>query len=139
MIGDPRWFQRRRYGGWGLAPKTWQGWVYVAVLVLIIASISLLPKGWQMPAYILAGIVFMADFIHILLKMKKDERETLHEALAERNAMWVMVTVLGIGIAYQAASSAIAGEPYVDPVILIALVCALIAKAATNIYLERRR
>jgi len=26
MIGNPEWFQRRKYGGWGIFPKTWQGW-----------------------------------------------------------------------------------------------------------------
>src|SRR3989344_3475445 len=114
MIGKPNWFVRRKYGGWGLFPATWQGWVYLVIFLV-------------------------ADTIDIMIRIKKDERETLHEALAERNALWVIIFILAAGIAYQAAQSAILkGVPYVDPVIIIAIVAGLIAKAATNIYLDKR-
>ena len=33
MIGKPSWFQRRKYGGWGLFPRVWQGWAYLVVAV----------------------------------------------------------------------------------------------------------
>jgi hypothetical protein len=35
MIGNPEWFTYRIFG-WGVAPKTWQGWVYVAVVAAAI-------------------------------------------------------------------------------------------------------
>jgi divalent metal cation (Fe/Co/Zn/Cd) transporter len=47
--------------------------------------------------------------------------------------MWTMVFVLAAGIAYQSAKSVIeAGTVWVDPVIIIALVAALLVKAITN-------
>ena len=67
-----------------------------------------------------------------------DERERVHEAIAERNAMWVMVAALVAGFAYRAAQASVAGQVYVDPVILVALGAGLAAKAITNIYLDRR-
>lgn len=33
MIAQKEWFGRRKYTGWGVTPKTWQGWVYIAVAV----------------------------------------------------------------------------------------------------------
>jgi predicted Co/Zn/Cd cation transporter (cation efflux family) len=81
----------------------------------------------------IVGIILVADTIVIMATLKRDERETLHEAIAERNAMWTMVFVLAGGLAYQVASSTIRHEtPYVDPVILIALFSALAVKAITN-------
>lgn len=35
MIGKKEWFRKKTFG-WGLTPKTWQGWVYVAVLLVLI-------------------------------------------------------------------------------------------------------
>jgi hypothetical protein len=67
-----------------------------------------------------------------------DERERIHEAVAERNAMWVMVAALVVGFAYRSAQASVAGEVYVDPVILVALGAGLAAKAITNFYLDRR-
>ena len=90
-------------------------------------------------ALMVFGVVFSIDAVHIMIRMKKDERERLHEAIAERNAMWAMITVLCIGIAYQAAQSAVLGAVKVDPVVIIALFAALAVKAATNFYLDRKR
>ena len=28
MIGNPKWFNLRKYGGWGITPKTKQGYIY---------------------------------------------------------------------------------------------------------------
>jgi len=42
MLGRPEWFTFR-VAGWGLAPRTWQGWVYIAGFVILWALISLLP------------------------------------------------------------------------------------------------
>ncbi|HEY9584551.1 MAG TPA: hypothetical protein VJI33_03180 [Candidatus Paceibacterota bacterium] len=142
MIGKPNWFVRRKYGGWGLFPATWQGWVYLVIFVGLIFATQFIPgltEQYRIGALIVLAIILVADTIDIMIRIKKDERETLHEALAERNALWVIIFILAAGIAYQAAQSAILkGVPYVDPVIIIAIVAGLIAKAATNIYLDKR-
>jgi hypothetical protein len=85
------------------------------------------------------GAVLVADTVHMMFQIKKDERETLHEALAERNALWTMITILVIGLAYTTAESAAqTGVATVDPVIVIALFGGLIAKALTNYHLDKQ-
>lgn len=141
MIGKPEWFTRRKWAGWGLFPVTWQGWLYVAVFVAAIFGTQFIPAGdtMRMTALGIVGLALIADTADMMFRMKKDEREILHEALAERNALWTMVLVLATGVAFQAAQSAVTGTgAWVDPVIIVALFAALTAKAATNIYLERK-
>jgi len=132
---------RRKYTGWGFTPKTWQGWVYIIIMILpfiIITEIGNFGKI-QLTFMIIWAIIFAADFIHILLNLKMDERERIHEAIAERNALWIIILVLGLGLAYQAASGIASQNNFtVDPVILIALVAGLLAKIISNIYLDRK-
>ncbi len=139
MLGKPSWFARRKYTGWGFTPKTWQGWVYFLVIIAPIVFLS------QYQSFGTAGMIFMIiwaiifclDFIHIIINLKLDERERIHEAIAERNALWVIVIVLGVGVAFQAAASVAAHTIYsVDPFILIALGTGIIAKIISNIYLD---
>lgn len=140
MFGKPEWFERRKYGGWGLTPKTREGWLYIAAIIVPIAAFQALPF-WdaQVRTYVTAGwAVFVAfDVLDIMFRMKKDERETMHEAIAERNAAWVMVVVVALGLLYQAVTSALSGAPYVDPFLALALFAGLAAKAITNWKLSR--
>jgi len=141
MIGRPEWFKRRKYAGWGLMPATWQGWAYVATMVAVIfgvQALAFLDDEVRIGLMFAIALVFSADIVHMMMRQHVDERERIHEAVAERNALWVMLVVLGVGVAEQAAASAIRGSIRVDPVILAALVGALIAKAATNLYLDRK-
>jgi len=140
MIGRQEWFKRRKYGGWGLFPATWQGWVYIAVAIGILFVFQLLPlnDNARLVGTITWAVILAIDTIDIMIRMKRDERETKHEAIAERNALWAVMIVLCVGIAYQAASSTVIGKFTVDPIIIIALVAALIVKAISNIYLDRR-
>lgn len=141
MIGRPHWFKRRKYGGWGFYPSCWQGWVYVAVLLASFGLVQLIPgtygdlRLWVLVAW---SVVFAADALHIFIAMPKDERETAHEAKAERNAMWAMVLVLCVGMAFEVASGMVRGVEEIDPVIIAALAAGLIAKAGTNVYLDSR-
>lgn len=141
MIGKAKWFKRRKYGGWGVAPKTWQGWAYLAVFIGLALLIQILPFGTEqhkmIATMILAGLVVI-DVIHIMIHLPMDERDRLHEATAERNALWVMLAILIAGAGYQAATSLVGPNPQIDPVIIIAIFGALIAKAITNIYLDRK-
>lgn len=34
MIANPKWFSIRKFGGWGIVPSTWQGWLYIAIMFL---------------------------------------------------------------------------------------------------------
>ena len=140
MIGKPEWFRRRKYTGWGFTPVTWQGWVYVFVMVLPIVLFTYLQavsQAWIV-AIVVWAIVFCLDFIHIALHLPKDERDRIHEAIAERNALWVIILVLVVGVGYQAASGAVKGLWEVDPVILVAIFAGLLAKMISNIYLDRK-
>ncbi|HBP51445.1 MAG: hypothetical protein US68_C0003G0010 [Candidatus Shapirobacteria bacterium GW2011_GWE1_38_10] len=140
MIANPKWFSPRKYSGWGLTPNCWQGWAYIALIalpIIVISNLSL-PASWSTIFIFIWATIFSLDFIHIFINMKKDERDIAHEAIAERNAMWFIVTALALGIAYQASISVVKNSYQVDPVILIALIGATIVKAITNFYLRNK-
>jgi len=140
MLGKPHWFKRRKYGGWGFWPCCWQGWVYLAAIALPLFIIQAVPSWsdeFRLAAMFIWGLVILLDTVHIMSKMPKDERERLHEAIAERNALWAMLAVLCAGVAYQVAQGMASGKVAVDPVIFIALFAGVMAKAATNIPLAR--
>lgn len=140
MLGKPHWFKRRKYGGWGLYPKTWQGLIYVIAVVAIFASIQFLPLDAQtgMTVTILFALVLVADVLDIMRRIPMDERERMHEALSERNALWAIITALAVGIVIQSYISAASGTMQVDPIIIVALLAGVGAKAATNIYLDHK-
>jgi hypothetical protein len=76
MIGKKEWFTTRRYTGWGLRPKTWQGWLYVLVAVIVIFFLqsqtfwdwdpqtrTLLTAGWV--------VLIFLDSLHIMFSLRK--------------------------------------------------------------------
>ncbi len=138
MIAKSGWFARRKYAGWGFWPKTWQAWVYVLVLVLPWAGIQYLKGEALMVGLAVWAVFLFAGLWDINASIHTDERERLHEAIAERNALWAIVLVLAVGIIYQAVTSAVRGELGLDPVILAALVAGVLVKAASNLYLDRK-
>lgn len=139
IIARPEWFGRRKYGGWGVSVKTWQGAAYLASVLLILVAVQLLPLSTMARIYVTAAwLVFLfLDMFDVMWKVRRDEREYIHEAVAERNAAWAMMPVLVVGIFIQLISSSLRGDPYVDPVPVIALVAGVIAKSVTNYRLER--
>lgn len=141
MIGKPEWFTRRKYLGWGVYPKTWQGWVYIAIFILPFAIFQALPFWSVQTRMIVTGVwllLLIVDVIDIMVRMKLDEREKRHEAISERNALWAILLVLAVGLLYQVVTSALDNSIVFDPVIAAALVGGLIVKAASNIYLDRK-
>lgn len=140
MLGKPEWFQRRKYGGWGLTPKTWQGWAYTVVMfapILLLQAFG--ASGETLFAVTLAWTLFVCfDVIDIMAKLKKDEREVHIEAIAERNSAWAMVAVVVIGLGYQTASSVVKNTLEVDPFLPAVILAGAVVKAATNWHLERR-
>ncbi len=141
MIGKPEWFTRRKYGGWGLFPKTWQGYVYIAAFIIPFVILQAL-TFWTFEVRLVITIVWLlilaADTIDIMVRLKRDERERIHEAIAERNALWAIIIILAGGLAYQISQSAVQQKIAFDPVIAAALIAGLIIKAISNIYLDRR-
>jgi hypothetical protein len=140
MIGKPKWFQRRKYTGWGLSPKTWEGWVYILVIAAIAMLIQYLPIDKQAKpiATIVLVAIIILDLVHIIAHLPMDERERNHEAISERNALWAILAALGAGAAWQAITGVMTNNIQIDPIIIIALAVATIAKAITNIYLDMK-
>ena len=141
MIGKPEWFERRKYAGWGLHPKGLKGWLYVLGFILPLLIFHLIPYWNTKTRLIVTGtwaLILIIDTINIMAKMKKDERETLHEAKAERNAVWTITIILSIGLAYQIAMSALKQELLIDWWIAAALIAGLIIKSCTNYYLSKK-
>ncbi len=140
MIGKPHWFKRRKYAGWGVYPATWQGWVYLGLAMGLMAITQVLPfdEAVKIASTFILAMILVLDVLDIMRKMPMDERERIHEAIAERNALWVIIVALAAGTVYQSYISAAAKSFQVDPVIILALVAGLFAKAFTNIYLDKK-
>jgi hypothetical protein len=129
MIANPKWFNLRKYSGWGLTPNCWQGWAYIFAYILpvtIISSLSLAQNIKNILTIILMAILVI-DVLHLMTIIKQDERERLHEALADRNALWFMMFILIIGVFI---------KQVVDPIFLIAVLGATLVKAITQFYLR---
>ena len=141
MIAKTDWFQRRKYGGWGISPKTWQGWAYMAVILLPFIIFQALPY-WTTETRLAITAMWVAflliDVTPVMINLKKDEREHKIEALAERNAAWFMSVALTIGIVYQAITSALNQQINVDWFMVAALFGGAIVKSISNIRLERK-
>jgi len=141
MIGKPEWFQRRKYGGWGIHPKTWQGVLYIICFLLPFVIFNLFTIWTTRTRIIVAGawiLLLIIDVIDIMRKLKMDERERIHEALSERNALWGVLVVLIMGVFYDLINSSLQQKIYVNPFIAGALVVAVIIKAISNTYLEKK-
>lgn len=142
MLGKPEWFERRKYWGWGISPKTWQGWVYLFIIIVPFMVIQSL-FDWNNEARIIVTLIWLfvvlIDVLDIMIRLKKDEREAAHEAIAERNALWAMMIALVLGLSYQIAKSAALGIiSGIDPFIVGALLAATITKTVTNFYLDKK-
>ena len=153
MIGKPQWFQRRKYGGWGLTPKTWQGWVYVAVLAgalgfTMSASISSTAKP---AALAIIFAVAIADMIHIMLQLPKvhDERENYHQLLIERNCSFAAMGAMLAIVVYELFKSgrlmatgnqgvqAIMANPALATVIIV-MAAMFVTKVASTLYVKSK-
>ena len=86
MIGKKEWFTYRVMG-WGIRPKTWQGWAYIAVFLGLIGLTSFLPDPTKTWVYgILIGLIVL-DSMVLMFELKKthDERQNLHQLIIEKN------------------------------------------------------
>jgi hypothetical protein len=143
IIAKPEWFKRRKYTGWGVDIKTWQGGVYLAGILLSLVILILISTYYlqDVTSILIVVGVWMAfliiDLSDVLWKLKKDERERMHEAIAERNAAWGMMLVLVIGLFVELVYNALQQRIYADPFIITALAVGVVIKGITNYRLEK--
>jgi hypothetical protein len=140
IIARPEWFGIRKYTGWGVSIKTWQGAVYFAGMFLALIVLQLIPNQSAESKLVLTGVwlaFLLIDMADVMWKLKKDERERIHEAIAERNAAWGMMLVLVIGVFVELTYNALQQKIYVDPFLIGALVVGVMIKSITNYKLER--
>lgn len=129
MFANPKWFNLRKYTGWGLTPNCWQGWVYILAFIAPVALVSNLNINQDYKnifSFIIVGILLI-DTLHTMSQVKKDERERLHEAIADRNALWFLLFGL-IAWAFF--------KQNFDPILVGILLGATVIKALTQIYLR---
>lgn len=141
IIAKPEWFERRKYTGWGVNIKTWQGCVYIVGILALLIALQLIPDLTVETRLIFTGIwmaFLLIDLGDVMWKLKKDERERLHEAIAERNAAWAMMFILVIGLFIELLYNAYQQKIYVDPFIIVALAAGVLIKSITNYKLEKR-
>lgn len=137
MIGNPKWFEVRKYG-WGLKPKSWQGWVYIGLTTAIMPIILLLDisNNYKMACLGIWFLFMLIDSTDIMIRMKKDERQITNEALAERNVSWFMIFLLGAILIYQAIQGTMLLNVMIIPIVSVIL-GALIIKILTYWHLEK--
>ena len=144
MIGKPQWFKYRVFG-WGVAPKTWQGWVYVAIAAFLIAGtlaigINDTTKMWIFSVII---VVFVVDIMVIMTQLPKysDERENYHQLIIERNCSFAaIVALLGVAL-YQTYQNKLliqanTGAIPFDISIMVVLIAMLATKILSTIYVK---
>ncbi len=141
LIAQTNWFKRRKYGGWGLVPKTWQGWLYFIIVLSIFIIFQALPF-WNNITRTIITIFWLSflfvDLVPLMISVKKDELEYKIEAIAERNAAWAMSLMLVFGILYESILASMQGEVYINWIVATALVGGAAVKSITNFYLEKK-
>jgi len=129
MIANPKWFNLRKYTGWGLTPNCPQGWAYIIAFIIpvvIISNLNINLHYKNIFSLIIIGILLI-DILHTMTQIKQDERERLHEAIADRNALWFLLFGL---IAWAFI------KQITDPVLIGILLGTTAVKALTQIYLK---
>lgn len=142
MIGKSEWFKMRKFGGWGVTPKTWQGWVYIVAIILPMLIFQALPF-WDEKTRIVVTIIWLSiiiiDLITIMLTLKKDERETKHDIISDRNALWFILIVLLAALLYDIVNAGMSQEFIIpNPFVIAALLGGAIIKTITIIYLDKK-
>ncbi|MGV8162265.1 MAG: hypothetical protein ACP5N2_02935 [Candidatus Nanoarchaeia archaeon] len=142
MIGRPEWFKYRIFG-WGVAPKTWQGWAYIATFLALIGitmALNLSAKTEMIVTGVIIGLLVL-DVLHIMMLLPKfsDERENQHQLIIERNCSFAAIAALILVAAYQTYQNrdllGSATFPF-DTSIVIVLGAMLAAKIFSTIYVK---
>lgn len=141
MFGKPEWFKPRKYTGWGLTPKTWQGWVYIAVILIpfiIFQSIPIWTDSVRLVVtFVWIGLLVL-DTVPIMRKLGQDELEEQIEAKSERNAGITMAMILALGIAFELIYHALQNRVFINIPAMTALFAGLIVKALSYRHYEKK-
>jgi len=141
MIAKPEWFNQRKYSGWGVTPRNWQGWAYtLGILVPLVIFLSLpdLDSQVRTAGTVLWVAFVVLDILPIMVTLKKDEREYRNEAIAERNASWFMVVVLMIGILYAVVTSSLNHELSINWFMVLALFGGAVVKGVSSYSMDKK-
>lgn len=141
MLAKAQWFQKRKYTGWGINPRTWQGWVYIACFISLMVFIQSVPFLGVLLKNIFSIVLiafFLVDTLKVMASLDKDELEEKNEAMAERNAAWAMVIILTIGILYQAIPRGAENINGVDPFLIATLIVGFAVKATSYLIFEKK-
>lgn len=152
MFGRPEWFTYRTLG-WGIKAKTWQGWVYFGVFLVLLIGPQYLPIAPDLKSDIPKVVLLlgMIDIITIWVQLDKfhDEREQLHQLIIERNCSLVAVASLCVIIIYRSYQNQFVpvtgtfqlntGRFPFDPLLPGTLLAMTLTKLLSTIYLRYRR
>jgi hypothetical protein len=143
MLGKPEWFTCR-VAGWGIAPKTWQGWVYVGAFLAFLFTVMAIPISEDTRNVLMAAFLglFLMDALAIWVQMGRyhDERQRLHQLIIERNCSVAAVLALVAAGCYQVTqhqSMNATGLPF-DPFLIAVLGVMALTKLASTLYLRWR-
>jgi len=143
MLGRPEWFTYR-LAGWGLAPRTWQGWVYILGFMGVWGVIRLLPLAEGVRdalSFSVVGLLVM-DVISMWARMGRhhDERERLHQLIIERNCSVAAVFAVIAAMVYQTwkGASAVGEAMPFDPVLIGILGVMAVTKLVSTIWVKTR-
>jgi hypothetical protein len=142
MIGKASWFSMRKYGGWGITPKKWQGWFYIFCFIIPFAIFQAMPiwsQDTRLVVTIIWFVVLFMDVFDIMIHLKKSKAEEFNEAICERNASWMIVLVLVIGFLYELIKSGLENQVLINPFIVLALILGSLTKSITMLRLDRKR
>lgn len=143
MLGKAEWFTYRSMG-WGIAPRTWQGWVYVGAFIALVVTLTQLPLPEPVKVrlvWLVTGL-FVVDCLIIWTQLGRqhDERERLHQLIIERNCSFAavasVVVVMGFQIVRHRGQAP--GELPFDPLLLVILGAMVLTKLVSTLYLRFR-
>lgn len=140
MIAKAIWFNRRKYTGWGLMPKTWQGILYIMIIAGAIAVVQslTLPETLKMVLTGVWAVFVLIDVLQAMASIKLDEREQKIEAISERNAAWTMVASTALVILYITTIGKELKGIDLMPVLIFPIAAGVIVKGLSNFILDRR-
>ena len=79
MIGRPDWFTKKNFG-FGIRPKTWQGWVYLLAAIALIVFLRW-QTFWDWSEQvkniitIVLAVIVVVDAVHIMYILNNKDRE----------------------------------------------------------------
>lgn len=144
MIGRPEWFTYRLMG-WGIRPRTWQGWVYLGAFLALFALAAQLPAGsatrsWSL-GVLTALLVLDAVFIMSRMGAHHDEREHSHQLIIERHCSFAAVAALVAAITYQVYQHrvpGVSGNLPCDPWLVGVLAVMAVTKIGSSLYVRMK-